>query len=141
MRKVFCVWKCKICGKDLNDIEYHLNSHYCYDCRIIVQRKKNQKHYDKIRTTKINENCLMCGISLTNSITGKRRVKFCSQKCALRYNWLTVQQPKRPSPIIPCKICHVKFKRVKSQVYCSMYCRGVGLSTQKPKKLIKVVAK
>lgn len=134
-------WPCQHCGKELSEVEYHLNTHYCYDCRKIKYRLKNQRNYDRKHPRPIYENCLLCGTPLQDPKTGKRRVKFCSNKCNHRYYWLTVIQPQRPSPIIKCKICGTRFKRNKSQVYCSVYCKGIGYTTKQKQRLIKVVAR
>ena len=137
---------CNRCDINLDDVTYHPNSHYCKACRIAVKRIKNQRRWDRTRQSVIHENCFMCGKSLTDPITAKRKRKFCSSKCNFKYYWLTVLKPQRPIKHIKCKICTKVFRPRTNQIYCSVYCHAEALTAywrnrRKQQKLIKVVAR
>ena len=138
-------YNCLDCGKVLSDKErFHgFSPRRCSDCKKIVERKQHQKYYDKRRKTIQHENCMMCGASLINTQTGKRRPKFCSVKCDQRFYWLSTKPQNKPKK---CMICSKVFVGVKNKKYCSVYCYAQSLTAywrhrREQKKLIKVVAR
>ena len=138
---------CQRCGIELDDVRCHPNTKYCKLCLAVKERVKQQKKYDAShRQTVVHEQCLMCGKSLTDPLTGRRRPKFCCYKCSLQYNWLAVRKPKQKVKLRKCKICTKIFKPIKNQVYCSTYCHAEALTAywrnrRKQQKLMMVAAR
>lgn len=78
--KVKKIWRCKVCGKKLDDYRVYCGE----ECRKKKEVDRSFKYYQSKKVLKARP-CKECGESFTPEYGNKRRT-FCSKKCSNKYD-------------------------------------------------------